>query len=93
MLGAGGIEVPPLPSFWSDQYGLRISYVGHAEAADQHRIEGDPDERSFTVVYARDRRPVAALAVGQPRRLAELRREIELGYAQPIGRGEKEKAA
>ena len=92
MLGAG-VEVPPLPSFWSDQYGLRIAYVGHAEAADEHRIEGDPDGHSFTVVYERDRRPVAALAVGQPRRLAELRREIEVGYAHLIRRVEKEKAA
>jgi NADPH-dependent 2,4-dienoyl-CoA reductase/sulfur reductase-like enzyme len=93
MLGATGIQAPPLPSFWSDQYGLRVSYVGHAEAADEHRVEGDPDERSFTVVYERDRRPVAALAVGQPRRLAELRREIELGNAHLIRQEEKEKAA
>ena len=28
---------PPLPSFWSDQYGLRIQYVGHAHRADARR--------------------------------------------------------
>ena len=33
---------PPLPSFWSDQYGLRIQYVGHAHHADAVVVEGDP---------------------------------------------------
>jgi NADPH-dependent 2,4-dienoyl-CoA reductase/sulfur reductase-like enzyme len=80
MLGEGE-EAPPLPSFWSDQYGLRISYVGHAGIADQQRFEGDPSGRDLAVVYERQGCPVAALTVGQPRRLAELRREIELTHA------------
>ena len=33
---------PPLPSFWSDQYGLRVQYVGHARRADAVAIDGDP---------------------------------------------------
>ena len=36
-------EPHPLPSFWSDQYGLRIQYVGHAEGADAARVEGKPE--------------------------------------------------
>ena len=74
------VETTPLPSFWSDQHGLRVSYVGHAGIADAHRIEGDPGTREFTVVYEREGRPVAALTAGQPRRLAELRRLIELNH-------------
>ena len=38
---------PPLPSFWSDQYGLRIQYVGHAHHADDVVIDGDPADRDF----------------------------------------------
>ncbi len=68
---------PALPSFWSDQYGLRIQYVGHAEGADEARISGDPGARDFHVLYQRGGRPVAALAVGRPRELAAMRRLIE----------------
>jgi 3-phenylpropionate/trans-cinnamate dioxygenase ferredoxin reductase subunit len=71
---------PPLPSFWSDQYGLRISYVGHAEHADDVRLEHDHDGRGLRAVYARDERPIAALTVDQPRALIALRREIELSH-------------
>ena len=67
----------PVPSFWSDQYGTRIQYAGHADAANEARIEGDPGKREFTVVYSRGDQPVAALSVGQPRPFARLRRQIE----------------
>jgi NADPH-dependent 2,4-dienoyl-CoA reductase/sulfur reductase-like enzyme len=70
----------PLPSFWSDQYGIRIQYVGHAHLADGARTEGSPERRDFAVVYTREDRPVAALAVGRPRAFARLRREIESTY-------------
>ncbi len=91
MLGEGE-EAPPLPSFWSDQYDLRISYVGHAGIADDHRIEGDPSSRELAVIYEREGSPVAALTVDQPRRLAELRRQIELTHTDST-RPEMEKAA
>ena len=71
---------PPLPSFWSDQYGLRISYVGHAEHADDVHLEHDHDGRELRAVYTRDERPIAALTVDQPRALIALRREIELSH-------------
>jgi NADPH-dependent 2,4-dienoyl-CoA reductase/sulfur reductase-like enzyme len=72
----------PLPSFWSDQYGLRIQYVGHAEGADAARIEGRPGDRDFAVVYTREERPVGALVVGRPKDFARLRKEIERTYEE-----------
>jgi NADPH-dependent 2,4-dienoyl-CoA reductase/sulfur reductase-like enzyme len=72
----------PLPSFWSDQYGLRIQYFGHAESSDAAHVEGDPGERDFAVVYTREERPVGALVVGRPRAFARLRREIDRTYEQ-----------
>jgi NADPH-dependent 2,4-dienoyl-CoA reductase/sulfur reductase-like enzyme len=77
MLGADPGPVP-LPSFWSDQYGVRVQYVGHAAHADDHRFECDRGGRELRVVYTRAGRPVAGLVVDQPRALAALRREIEL---------------
>jgi NADPH-dependent 2,4-dienoyl-CoA reductase/sulfur reductase-like enzyme len=74
-----GIAPTPtaVPSFWSDQYGLRMQYVGRAEMADAHRVEGDPAARDFHVVYLRAGSPVAAFTVARPRELASLRKQIE----------------
>jgi hypothetical protein len=76
MLGDSA-PAPALPSFWSDQYGLRIQYVGDATGADSVRIDGDPEARDFSALYHRGGRPVAALTVERPRELVALRRLIE----------------
>jgi len=81
MLGERAGPVP-LPSFWSDQHGVRIQYVGHAEIADRHVIDGDPAQREFSVLYSRGDRPVAALAVGRARELISMRRLIEASREQ-----------
>ena len=70
---------PVLPSFWSDQYDLRIQYVGHAAGADAVELrDSDEGDGRFWALYRRDDRAVAALAAGMPRELACLRRRIEL---------------
>jgi hypothetical protein len=63
-------------SFWSDQYGVRIQFLGRTEAADRVEIDGDLDARDFAVIWWRGRTPVAALLVGRPRALAQTRRLI-----------------
>jgi NADPH-dependent 2,4-dienoyl-CoA reductase/sulfur reductase-like enzyme len=63
-------------NFWSDQYGLRMQYVGDASAADSVSWDGAPGARDFTAVYSREGRPVAALVVDRPRELPKLRRLI-----------------
>ena len=82
-------EPHPLPTFWSDQYGLRIQYVGHGEGADGALVEGKPSDRDFAVVYTRGEQPVGALVVGRPRDFARLRREIERTYDPETRRKEK----
>ena len=63
------------PFFWSDQLGLRLQYVGHAEAWTQVDLDGDPS--SFRVRYlAEDGRLVAALVANRPGETAALRREL-----------------
>lgn len=71
---------PPLPSFWSDQYGTRIQYVGHAHHADAVLVEGDPEERDFEAVFTRGGVPVAGLTVDRPRAIPSLRKRIENGH-------------
>jgi NADPH-dependent 2,4-dienoyl-CoA reductase/sulfur reductase-like enzyme len=71
---------PPLPSFWSDQYGLRVQYVGHAHHADAVEIEGDPTGRDFEAVFTRGEVPVAGLTVGRPRAIPALKKQIDQGH-------------
>lgn len=64
-----------LPYFWSDQFGLRLQHVGHAEAWAGVELEGDAD--SFTARYLDgEGRPLAALLANRPREVAALRREL-----------------
>jgi NADPH-dependent 2,4-dienoyl-CoA reductase/sulfur reductase-like enzyme len=78
MLGLDpGPRVPA--SFWSDQYGTRIQYVGHAAAGDAVSVDGDPDARNFTATFSRDGRAVAVLLVNRPRSLPAARALIERG--------------
>jgi 3-phenylpropionate/trans-cinnamate dioxygenase ferredoxin reductase component len=71
---------PPLPSFWSDQYGVRIQSVGHPHLGDAVAIEGDPAGRDFEAVFVRETRPVAGLTVGRPRAIPALRKRIEAAH-------------
>ena len=64
---------PALSSFWSDQYGTRIQYLGHAQLADSVSFDGDPGGRDFVALYRRGGTPVGALVVGRPKALPELR--------------------
>jgi NADPH-dependent 2,4-dienoyl-CoA reductase/sulfur reductase-like enzyme len=75
MLGLRPAPATP-QSFWSDQYGTRIQQIGHAGLADGVRIDGDPAARDFTAIYTRGDRPVAALLVGRPHALPDVRRLI-----------------
>ena len=73
----GGEPGPPYPaSFWSDQYGLRIQYLGHAQLADAVAVDGDPRVNDFIATYTRDGRLVAALIVGRPRAVGEIRERL-----------------
>jgi 3-phenylpropionate/trans-cinnamate dioxygenase ferredoxin reductase subunit len=66
-----------VPYFWSDQFGLRLQHVGHAERWDRVELEGG--QESFSARYlARDGRLLAGLLANRPREIAALRRELAL---------------
>jgi NADPH-dependent 2,4-dienoyl-CoA reductase/sulfur reductase-like enzyme len=71
---------PPLPSFWSDQHGVRIQSVGHPHLGDGVAIEGDPAARDFEAVFFRQGSPVAGLTVSRPRSIPALRKQIEAAH-------------
>ena len=80
-----GLELRPqaAPSFWSDQHGIRIQYVGHTHGADDIRIDGDPGARDFIATFTDHGRPIGALLVGRPHALPAVRRQIETATQSP----------
>ncbi|MGV4981112.1 NAD(P)/FAD-dependent oxidoreductase [Streptomyces sp. NRAIS4] len=79
LLAYGATEpgVPRPPYFWSDQYGVKIQFVGHAAGADSVTVEeGSTDDRSFLAVYRTAGRPVAVLGMNQPRLFTRWRKQF-----------------
>ncbi|MFE9098126.1 NAD(P)/FAD-dependent oxidoreductase [Streptomyces sp. NPDC007264] len=79
LLSWGAVEpgAPGPPYFWSDQYGVRIQFAGHAAGADGVTVEeGAVDDRCFLAVYRRAGHPVAVLAMDRPRLFASWRKRL-----------------
>jgi NADPH-dependent 2,4-dienoyl-CoA reductase/sulfur reductase-like enzyme len=75
--GAAEPGVPRPPYFWSDQYGVKIQFVGHAAGADSVTIEeGTPEGRDVLAVYRRAGRPVAVLGMNQTRLFTRWRKQL-----------------
>lgn len=79
LLSGGATEpgVPRPPYFWSDQYGVKIQFAGHAAGADSVTIEaGAADDRDVLAVYRRAGDPVAVLGMNQPRLFTRWRKQL-----------------
>ncbi|MET8167326.1 FAD-dependent oxidoreductase [Streptomyces sp. NPDC005329] len=79
LLAGGAVRpaVPRPPYFWSDQYGVRIQFAGHAAGADSVTVEeGAVDERNVLAVYRRAGDPVAVLGMNQPRSFMRWRKQL-----------------
>jgi NADPH-dependent 2,4-dienoyl-CoA reductase/sulfur reductase-like enzyme len=79
LLAGGATEpgVPRPPYFWSDQYGVKIQFAGHAAGADSVTVEeGAPDDRDVLAVYRRAGQPVAVLGMNQPRLFTRWRKQL-----------------
>jgi NADPH-dependent 2,4-dienoyl-CoA reductase/sulfur reductase-like enzyme len=79
LLSWGAVEAgaPRPPYFWSDQYGVKIQFAGHAAGADSVTVEeGATGDRSFLAVYRCAGQPVAVLAMNQPRLFMRWRKQL-----------------
>lgn len=75
----GGAEDAPVyrtvPYFWSDQYDVKLQFVGRIRPGDSMRVvEGSLSERAFTVIYGRDGRLRGALTCNKPAQLVRYRK-------------------
>ncbi|HWG73857.1 MAG TPA: FAD-dependent oxidoreductase [Acidimicrobiales bacterium] len=82
-----GEEAPlfsPVPYFWSDQYKVKIQFVGRMAPGDQVTVvEGSVAERRFVAAYGRHGRLVGALGFNRPARVMAYRRMIAAGAPYP----------
>jgi len=74
----------PVPYFWSDQYGTKIQFLGHASGEEEVAVvEGAPDDGRFVAAYGRNGRLVGALLFNWPARLPKFKTLIAERAAFP----------
>lgn len=67
-------SAPPVPYFWSDQYGARLQFLGTATGADEVRlVHGSLESEEFVVLYGRSGRLVGAVGLDAARHLMRYR--------------------
>jgi NADPH-dependent 2,4-dienoyl-CoA reductase/sulfur reductase-like enzyme len=79
----GKVDEPfqPVPYFWSDQYDVKIQFVGRATATDEVTVEeGSLESRRFVVAYRRGDRLVGALSMNMPARIMAWRSQVAAAY-------------
>lgn len=84
-----------VPSFWSDQYDVKIQSVGLPELADSFElIKGSIEELRFVLLARRGQRLVGAIGFNSGRALAEIRRDLtdRLRAAQSLMPGARPQA-
>jgi 3-phenylpropionate/trans-cinnamate dioxygenase ferredoxin reductase subunit len=72
----GGDEAfDEVPFFWSDQFGLRLQHIGHADRWQRVELQGEPDR--FVARYVDSSgRTLAVLLANRPDQVGAVRREL-----------------
>ncbi|MEX6632306.1 NAD(P)/FAD-dependent oxidoreductase [Hyphococcus lacteus] len=76
------IPYSQVPTFWSDQYNIRLQSAGLLGVEYDTVIRGRIEDKKFSVIYTRDNRVVAIDCVNSPRDFMAARKLIQQG-AQP----------
>ncbi|MGQ4600631.1 FAD-dependent oxidoreductase [Nocardia sp. R6R-6] len=75
--GVSRAAIRSVPSFWSDQYDLKIKSVGLLRAADEFTvIEDRPSKRAILIEGRRRGTPIAAIAFNMNRAIVRYQREL-----------------
>ncbi|PRY30933.1 NAD(P)/FAD-dependent oxidoreductase [Umezawaea tangerina] len=63
--------------FWSDQYGVRIQFIGETHLYDEIRyVDGSAQDRKFAAVYLREDVVVGVVSMNDARHFTRLRRQL-----------------
>jgi 3-phenylpropionate/trans-cinnamate dioxygenase ferredoxin reductase subunit len=81
IIAGGEASYHAVPWFWSNQYDLKLQTVGLSSGHDATVLRGDPDARSFSVIYLREGRVVALDCVNATRDYVQGRRLVAEGLA------------
>jgi 3-phenylpropionate/trans-cinnamate dioxygenase ferredoxin reductase component len=68
-----------IPWFWSNQYDLRLQTVGISHGYDARVLRGNPEKRSFSLIYLRDGAVVALDCINAARDYAQGRKLVSVG--------------
>jgi 3-phenylpropionate/trans-cinnamate dioxygenase ferredoxin reductase subunit len=71
------------PWFWSNQYDLKLQTVGLSLGHDEVVLRGDPAERSFSVIYLKQKRVVALDCVNAARDYVQGKALVTAGAVVP----------
>lgn len=72
------------PWFWSNQYDLRLQTAGLSVGFDQTVLRGNPDERSFSVVYLKGGKVIALDCVNMVKDYVQGRKLVEAGASPDL---------
>jgi 3-phenylpropionate/trans-cinnamate dioxygenase ferredoxin reductase subunit len=81
-----GTELPykAFPWFWSNQYDLRLQTAGLSVGYDQTVLRGDPEQRSFSVVYLKAGKVIALDCVNMVKDYVAGRKLVETGASPDL---------
>lgn len=74
------------PWFWSNQYDLRLQTAGLSVGFDQTVLRGNPDDRSFSVVYLKGGKVIALDCVNMVKDYVQGRKLVEAGASPDLER-------
>jgi 3-phenylpropionate/trans-cinnamate dioxygenase ferredoxin reductase subunit len=72
-------SAPAPPTFWSDQYDIKLRTVGLSQGHDHAELRGDPRTGKFSVIYLQDRRVIAIDTVNSMKDFAQGRALVQAG--------------